>query len=309
MSDWEVVGTDVSYWQGEIDWSVMKQKAQFSFIRAGYGNSWIDPFLHENSDEADAAGVEYGIYWYVKPGKDWRKHAESFAAQYGASSGKLPPVADIESTGGLTKSELNNWLTKFVNKFEELTDTKLMIYTSPGFWNSNMPMTNWAKWLKLWVAHWTTADAPILPNDWTDINNPRTWEFWQWTSKGTGREYGASSTNIDLNRYHGSVAEFNAEYGTSISPINGEVPEPPPVVPPVVPPEPTEEFTMEVVQDGLRVRSGPGTEFAIIGELPIGQIVPVHDIGGSGAWVEIAPGQWSNVQYGNDVNMIVNKGG
>ena len=253
MSDWDVVGTDVSYWQGEIDWSVMSQKAQFSIIRAGIGNNVFDSSLSYNRTEAAAHGVEYGLYWYMKPDKDWRKHAESFSIQYNQDGGKLPPVADVESNGGLSKAELDSWLQKFVNKFEDETGKELMIYTSPGFWNSNMPMTNWAKWRKLWVAHWTTAELPILPDDWTLINNPRTWEFWQHTAKGVGREYGASSTCIDLNRYHYGVAEFNAEYGTDIALLPGS---PPPVPDPEPEPEPeqipeTYRLQMEVVQEGL----------------------------------------------------------
>ena len=106
------------------------------------------------------------------------------------------------------------------------------------------------------------------------------------------------------------MAEFNAEYGTDIALLPGS---PPPIPDPEPEPTPepipeTDRLQMEVVQEGLRVRTGPGTEFAIVGSLPAGQIVDVYDIGGDSAWVRIGEKQWSNVEYYGDKNMKVNDG-
>ena len=65
-------------------------------------------------------------------------------------------------------------------------------------------------------------------------------------------------------------------------------------------------FRLKVVQDGLNVRTGPGTNFAMIGKLRAGQVVDTTDIGGSSAWVEFAfegKRAWANVQNGLDRNM------
>ena len=50
----------------------------------------------------------------------------------------------------------------------------------------------------LWVAHWTTATAPIVPGGaWGGDG----WTFWQYTSSGP---VPGISGRVDLNRYNGT---------------------------------------------------------------------------------------------------------
>jgi hypothetical protein len=69
------------------------------------------------------------------------------------------------------------------------------------------------------------------------------------------------------------------------------------------PPPPAPSFKMRVIQPGLRVRSGPGTSFRILGTLDDSQEFTPLDVGGNDAWIQIADGEWTNVQYGADRNM------
>jgi GH25 family lysozyme M1 (1,4-beta-N-acetylmuramidase) len=47
----------------------------------------------------------------------------------------------------------------------------------------------------LWIAHWTTADAPTLPaSNWGGYG----WSFWQYTSSGVVPGIGG---RVDLDRY------------------------------------------------------------------------------------------------------------
>jgi len=225
-----IEGMDVSYWQGDIDWVKAASRINFAYIRAGYGNDYIDPRMVEYTKGCADNSIPFGLYWYLKPGKDWRKHADNFA-QF-STYGDLPPVMDVEETGGLAKTELESWIYKFALRYEEAAGRDLMIYTSPGFWNGNLPKTNWAKNRRLWVAHWTTAAAPTLPYEWTDINQPRTWTFWQYSAGGNnqGANYGVSSDDIDLNRFNGDREAFKAAFG--VYPHETGEPVPPPVEPP-----------------------------------------------------------------------------
>jgi hypothetical protein len=43
------------------------------------------------------------------------------------------------------------------------------------------------------------------------------WRFWQWSNQGDGREYGASSTYIDLNYFNGTAAQLD-EYAAPPTP-------------------------------------------------------------------------------------------
>ena len=139
-----------------------------------------------------------------------------------------------------------------------------------------MPLTSWAKERLLWDAHWTNASLPIIPHDWES----KPWEFWQWTSRGDGVAHGAESRSIDKNRYHFSAEQFEESYGTIITP-----PDPPP----------SYDMRFQVqsdVQPHLNVRTGPGTNYADIGDLVPNTIFQIQDVGGSNAWVQIKGGEY-----------------
>lgn len=274
-------GVDLSYWQGAVNFAKLATKVNFAYLRCGYGNDSIDPRLLEYMRGCADNGIPFGLYWYMKPGKDFRKHADRFA-EY-SDFGDLPPVMDVEETGGLGKTALEGWLKKFVDRYEAAAKRQLAIYTSPGFWNANMPKTNWAKNRKLWVAHWTSAAQPTLPYEWTDINQPRTWTFWQYAVASVGAEYGVSSAKLDLNWYHGGAAEFEREFGVAPH-IPGDVPpEPPPPEPPAEP-----EYPREVTLVGsFNLRQAPVIQAGnVITALPRGTKLKV--IGEEGAWYVVS---------------------
>lgn len=64
------VGIDVSKWQGEINWQeVADAGVEFAFIRVGYraantGYIFEDPYAKYNLQQAEAAGVKIGVYFF-----------------------------------------------------------------------------------------------------------------------------------------------------------------------------------------------------------------------------------------------------
>ena len=113
-------------------------------------------------------------------------------------SGELIPVLDLEVTGGLSTTQLQNWSKAFLDRVYTLTGVKGAIYVSPSFWTNNAG--NWsglasAGYKVLWIAHWTTGSQPTVPaNNW----GSNSWTFWQYTSSGT---VSGISGRVDLNRY------------------------------------------------------------------------------------------------------------
>jgi len=65
-----VLGIDVSFWQGQIDWMQVKAAGvQFAMIRVGArssdgGKLFIDDCVHTNYAGASAAGVKVGAYFF-----------------------------------------------------------------------------------------------------------------------------------------------------------------------------------------------------------------------------------------------------
>lgn len=234
---------DVSYWQREINFSVMRRMAQAVYIRAGYGDAGIDTAMESNANGASAAGMPHGLYWYVRAGMDFRKHVASFKARWAQYGGQLPPVFDCEYTGYTTniKGNTANWLTKLIKNWQDETGIEPMIYTRQTWWDAKTSRTDWPKTLDLWIAHYTSAPegtiasgkaVPWLPADWAAVVNPRTWSFWQYSADGNGfgAAHGVSSASIDRNRWNGTINEFNQKYGTAIRALGEEQPpiEPPP---------------------------------------------------------------------------------
>ena len=212
-----VVGVDISKWQGKVDFDVLKKKVHFLYMRSSIGNTTVDTQFHRNYEESKRVERVFGCYHYVKPATSWSKQAATFVSLVGES--ELPPVADVEESGGLNKIALESWLYKFTQEFENAAQRELGFYSSPGFWNSHMPMTNWAKNKMLFNAHWTTLPSPTIPREWSIPG--KTWTFWQHSADGNGKgaEYGVQSRSLDLDRFNGDLAKFNSTFGTNVQPL------------------------------------------------------------------------------------------
>lgn len=61
-------GIDVSQWQYIIDWQDVKNSGQvdFAIIKAGWGKfaDQVDPFFKSNMEQAQAVGMDVGVYWF-----------------------------------------------------------------------------------------------------------------------------------------------------------------------------------------------------------------------------------------------------
>lgn len=62
---------------------------------------------------------------------------------------------------------------------------------------------------------------------------------------------------------------------------------------PIVPPPPTILFQAQVATKTLYVRSGPGTQYKISGQLAMGDVVDVYGIDGQDTWVYVGNGRWA----------------
>jgi GH25 family lysozyme M1 (1,4-beta-N-acetylmuramidase) len=293
-ADWQVVGVDLSYWQGAVDFDKLAGMVDFALLRAGYGNDFIDPRLEEYRQGCIAHGIPFGLYWYAKPGKDFSKHALNFFSVWEDAPGAIYPVFDLEENGGLAKTALESWLYKMYSAFNGLSGNQYpddMTYTSPGFANTNLPLTNWLKRTVLWVAHWTTAGQPTIPNEWAVPGF--TWRFWQWSATGKGSDYGVSSRYVDLNRYNGTKAQFLAEFG--ITPPPPPPPEPDPL------PDPIQPIKLVKVRrdiiDWANVRAQPSLGATDLGDLMEDSVVPVVEVNGD--WYRIDG--WIHKDYVTEV--------
>lgn len=283
---WPVRGVDVSAWNGVMDWVATALRAQFAIIRAGYGNAGIDIKLDRNWNCSTQVNIIPGLYWFVRAGEDYSAHAHSLWTARKNYPGPIPATMDCEYTI-LSPWDTTNWIYSMLCTYEDLAGESPMIYTSPGWWNTNTVATKWASTLNLWNAHWTNALTPLLPSSWTAANIP--WTFWQWSAdnNGLGRLYGSTDgdADMDLDRYNGTVDDFNARFHTSIKPLPETIPAPVDEVVPIK--------TVTVTASALNVRSRPDASSSKIGMLYQSTQVPVTKENGDWYHVE----GWINRYY------------
>ncbi|WP_305093165.1 glycoside hydrolase family 25 protein [Prescottella sp. R16] len=201
-------GVDVASWQhpngAPIDWFQVRASGhEFGMVKATEGLFYTNPYFAQDSLAMRIAGVARGAYHYADPSASPEAQAAFFAANALAVNqiGGLPPVLDLESTGGLSAPQLIDWTRRYLNAVQGLTGRTPIIYTYPNFWRTAMANTTEFSNYPLWIADYNGGNAPgPLPGGW------KNWAFWQYTD--SGRIPGVNA-NIDLNVYSGAMGDLN----------------------------------------------------------------------------------------------------
>ncbi len=202
------VGVDISSWQGGINWgSVRSAGIEFAWMKATEGTTYKDPTFSTNYLGAYNAGVIRGAYHFARPDvSGGAAQADFFASNGGAWSRDnltLPGVLDIEGTCyGKTPAAMQSWILDFYNKYKARTGRDIVIYTSASWWNScTGGWTGMSARSPLWVAHWTSAGSPSIPQGFPF------WTVWQYTSTGS---VSGISGNVDRDRFSGDRSRLLA---------------------------------------------------------------------------------------------------
>jgi GH25 family lysozyme M1 (1,4-beta-N-acetylmuramidase) len=194
-------GIDVSKWQGEVDWIALKNSGvKFAIIKATEGTRTVDIKLNQNYQGAKDNSIPLGFYHFAHVSNDPVKEAEHYLKSVEGLEVELWHVLDMEhgSLDGVsyTKSQVSDWSRKWLNKVQEVTGKKPMIYTGASFARTyfESDLSNYP----LWVAHYGT-DTPMSNPVWDR------WTIFQYSE--TGRLDGISG-NVDLNEFDGNINEF-----------------------------------------------------------------------------------------------------
>jgi lysozyme len=219
-----ILGIDISKWDGNWDAAKAKQGgATFVFIKASQA-TFTDPQFLANWQKAKEAGLLRGAYHYLDYTKSGIEQANYFADLLKNDPGELPPVIDYElrrtdNNPSAALGFLRDCLDQLIRRSELFADATVkrpMIYTNPGFWTEYGDQTKGDYWIQfpLWIAHWTTSSAPIVPLPWT------MWQFWQFTDKGPGEAFGSESLTMDMNRFNGTLNELTEYADIGVPVVN-----------------------------------------------------------------------------------------
>ena len=200
-------GIDVSNYQGNVNWNSVKAAGNsFGFCKATEGTTYTDPYLHQNWANMQSAGLVRGAYHYGHPGTSATAQAQYFvnavqaAGGFAGGTNSLQLVLDLETTDGLSPSQVWAWTQSFIAEIKTLTGRPGIIYTGYYFWRDNVgnPTNNLN--CPLWVAAYGVS-SPMVPPAWGY------WTFWQYSD--TGSVPGVSG-NVDTDYFNGSLTGLHA---------------------------------------------------------------------------------------------------
>ena len=202
-----VNGPDVSSYQHpqgyNIDWQSVHASggATFGFVKATEGAGYTNPYFASDFAAMASANMVRGAYHFAQPATSAVAQADYFVQVAGTLSrvGDLPPVLDLEVTGGLTPPALIAWTQAYLQEIKRLTGRDGMIYTGPYFWQTAMANSTAFTGYPLWVA--TYGSAPQLPGGWTYYT------FWQYTDAASVPGIQGS---VDMSVFNGTTDNLMA---------------------------------------------------------------------------------------------------
>ncbi|MFO0548830.1 MAG: GH25 family lysozyme [Polyangiaceae bacterium] len=226
-----VQGIDVSYWQGNIDWSkVGASGVDFAIVRVSDGAVFKDPKFDANWQGAKSAGLVRGVYQFFRPDQDPTEQADLMLEALASDpivDGDLAPVLDIETTGGLSKAKIRARMQVWLDRVEAATGRTPIVYTAAFM--QDVVGTGFSHY-PLWVANYTTS-CPLVPTGWED------WSMWQYSESG---KVAGIKGSVDRNVFNGTrddLLAFATATGIPVDPPKD--PNDPPSDPPANPDSPT----------------------------------------------------------------------
>ena len=199
-----LTGIDVSSWQGYVDWEKVKADGiDFAILRAGlrgYGASGklsLDNEIYRNLENANAAGVPVGVYFYTMAVNETEalEEADLVLETIKGYDVSWPVIIDVElpsaegRTDSLTPQQRTDNVIAFCERVKDAGYTP-MIYANMRTFGERLQLERLEGYEK-WFAQYFSR--PYFPYD---------FGIWQYTSSGTvDGVTGAADLNIAFRDY------------------------------------------------------------------------------------------------------------
>jgi len=191
------VGIDVSKWNGDIDWDMVKNAGvEFAIIRAGYrgsvtGSLVEDPRFADNIRGATASGIPVGVYFFTQAVNEVEAVEEASAVLQLIREYELdyPVFIDTEGAGGNGRADNLDADTRTL-VCEAFCRTianagyRAGVYASRNWYNNNLHVDNLEQYC-IWLAEY--RHTPLYQGY---------YHMWQYTSKGA---VDGIAGNVDMN--------------------------------------------------------------------------------------------------------------
>ena len=161
-------GIDVSKWQGNINWPLVK--ADFAILRAGFGKetSQKDPMFETYYAGAKAANIPVGAYWYsyAKSVAEAKQEAAACLAAIKGKQFEFPIYFDIEdkSQTGLSTSVLTAMCEAFCETLEA-AGYFVGVYANTNWFRNYLDHARLSKRYTIWLADYRAGYDKTLKRD------------------------------------------------------------------------------------------------------------------------------------------------
>jgi len=211
-----ISGVDVSRWDHPngvaIDWNKVKGAGRsFAIVKATESTTYKNPYFVTDYKQAKATGMIVGAYHFARPklplssASDQAKYYVSMVQSAGSfrATSTLPPVLDLEQTGGLSRTDLIAWTQKWLTTARALTGRTPMLYSYDSFVRNTLGNTTAFKGYPFWYARYTSVmpSSSMIPGGWQQ------WTMWQYSSTtNTAGIVGAG----DVSLFNGTISALRA---------------------------------------------------------------------------------------------------
>lgn len=191
------VGIDVSKWNGDIDWDMVKNAGvEFAIIRAGYrgsvtGSLVEDPRFADNIRGATASGIPVGVYFFTQAVNEVEAVEEASAVLRLVREYELdyPIFIDTEGAGGNGRADgldvaARTQVCEAFCRTIENAGYEAGVYGSRNWYNNRLETSKLENYC-IWLAEYRSE--PIYQGY---------YQIWQYTSKGS---IDGISGNVDMN--------------------------------------------------------------------------------------------------------------
>ena len=192
-----VRGIDISHYQSTIRWDrlasaqISDTPISFIFMKATEGTNIFDKTFNHNFHQARLNGFVRGAYHFYIPGASAEQQARYYLSQVHLVPGDLPPVLDVEKSGGQSKAEIRDGVRQWLRIVGEYYGTKPIIYTYHSFKRDYLNTPEFDEY-PFWIAHYYQSKLSYRGQ----------WQFWQYTDMG--RVDGIRG-NVDCNVFNGTL--------------------------------------------------------------------------------------------------------
>ena len=125
-------GIDVSEWQGEIDFSLVKSSGiDIVYIKSSEGNNYIDPYFRTHYNQAKENGLNIGFYHFLTATTEEEAITEArfFVSVINGLDSDCRLAMDFEVFDGLSLAEINNISLAFLSEVENLSGKEVVVYS------------------------------------------------------------------------------------------------------------------------------------------------------------------------------------